>query len=85
MLMDLFHDTVDTTKKKRVHFNSFMLDIHKRIHSLKNSFVHDSGHRRSVSYDPIPPVAEHIARQTWLICFDEFQRRDHSGYGEHRT
>ena len=85
MLMDLFHDTVDTTKKKLVHFHSFMLDLHKRIHSLKNSFVHDSGHRRSVSYDPIPPVAEHIARQTWLICFDEFQRRDHSGYGEHRT
>ena len=28
MLMDLFYDTVELDKKKRVHFNSFMLDVH---------------------------------------------------------
>ena len=28
MLMDLFYDTVELAKKKRVHFNSFMLDVH---------------------------------------------------------
>jgi len=75
MIMDLFHDTAPTNKKKRVHFNSFMLDIHRRIHSLKDSFVRNSGNKnsRANNYDPIPPVASNIAEESWLICFDEFQ------------
>lgn len=73
MLMDLFHETVATEKKKRMHFNAFMLDIHRRIHSLKTSFAQSSGDSRSINYDPIPPVAERIAEESWLICFDEFQ------------
>lgn len=77
MLMDLFHETVPTERKKRVHFNSFMLDIHRRIHSLKDSFVKLSGDKttRANHYDPIPPVATKIAEESWLICFDEFQVR----------
>lgn len=75
MLMDLFHDTVPTNRKQRVHFNSFMLNIHRRIHALKDSFVHLSGNKnaRANNYDPIPPVASSIAKESWLICFDEFQ------------
>ena len=73
MLMDLFHDVVDTEKKKRVHFNSFMLDVHRRIHALKNKFVQGTGGRRANAYDPIPPVASSITEECWLICFDEFQ------------
>ena len=55
MLMDLFHDCVPTQSKKRVHFNAFMLDIHRRIHSLKDSFAVENK-SRSNRYDPIPPV-----------------------------
>lgn len=75
MIMDLFHDTAPTDRKKRVHFNAFMLDIHRRIHALKNSFVQHSGSKnsRATNYDPIPPVASNIADESWLICFDEFQ------------
>ncbi|MED6277249.1 hypothetical protein CHARACLAT_011252 [Characodon lateralis] len=29
MLMDLFYSHVENSRKKRIHFNSFMLDIHK--------------------------------------------------------
>ena len=29
-LMDLFHDACSLTRKKRVHFHEFMLDVHKR-------------------------------------------------------
>lgn len=29
MLMDMFYSCVETPRKKRVHFNGFMLDIHK--------------------------------------------------------
>lgn len=28
---------------------------------------------RAQPYDPIPPVAEQISSQWWLLCFDEFQ------------
>lgn len=35
-LMDLLYDTIpNTIKKKRVHFNSFMLDIHQRLHQFR--------------------------------------------------
>jgi protein AFG1 len=52
-----------------------MLDIHRRIHSLKNNFVRNSGDKNSRAnhYDPIPPVASNISEECWLICFDEFQ------------
>ena len=75
MLMDLFYDTVvQTDKKRRVHFNSFMLDTHRRIHSLKNDNSSSNVWQiRSNRYDPIPPVADQIAGESWLICFDEFQ------------
>lgn len=38
MLMDLFHSCVVTPRKKRVHFNTFMLDIHKSQYHVTGSF-----------------------------------------------
>jgi len=29
--MDLFYESAPTVKKKRMHFSTFMLDIHKRM------------------------------------------------------
>jgi cell division protein ZapE len=37
MLMDLFFDAVQSTSKRRVHFHSFMADVHKRIHEFRQS------------------------------------------------
>lgn len=34
-IMDMFYDSLPTTKKRRVHFHNFMIDIHKRLHRLK--------------------------------------------------
>jgi predicted ATPase len=34
-MMDLFFDNLPIKKKKRVHFNNFMIDIHKRLHRLR--------------------------------------------------
>ncbi|CAB3243717.1 unnamed protein product [Arctia plantaginis] len=79
MLMDLFYETVPIKEKLRVHFNSFMLNIHARIHELKiksgkgASSFRDEG---SKPFDPIPPVAADITQESWLICFDEFQVTD---------
>ena len=61
MLMDLFFETVPFAGKRRVHFNAFMADVHARIHA-----------RREEKGDPIPPVAQSIAAETILLCFDEF-------------
>lgn len=60
-------------KKKRVHFNSFMTDVHSRIHELKNKQVRDLNSTKPQPFDPIKPVADLITSSTHLICFDEFQ------------
>ena len=61
MLMDAFFSTVPGEKKRRVHFFAFMADIHARIHA-----------RRAEKGDPIAPVAQDIASETNVLCFDEF-------------
>ncbi|XP_029281820.1 lactation elevated protein 1 homolog B isoform X1 [Cottoperca gobio] len=75
MLMDMFYSRVENTRKKRVHFNGFMLDIHQRIHRRKQSLP-----KRKLgemfTYDPISPVAMEISDETCLLCFDEFQVTD---------
>lgn len=69
MLMDLFYDTLppNITKKRRVHFHAFMIEMHKAVHALKAA---DSG-----IPDPILPVARELARNVSVLCFDEFQVR----------
>ena len=69
MLMDLFYDTLppNITRKRRVHFHAFMIDMHKAVHALKSE---DSGIE-----DPILPVARDLAREMSVLCFDEFQVR----------
>ncbi|HEV8015334.1 MAG TPA: cell division protein ZapE [Stellaceae bacterium] len=61
MLMDAFFSTVASAKKRRVHFFAFMGEVHARIHA-----------RRAEKGDPIGPVAQDIAADTTILCFDEF-------------
>ncbi|GFS23497.1 lactation elevated protein 1-like [Elysia marginata] len=76
MLMDMFHDTSSIQKKKRVHFHKFMLDVHKRIHAVKQRQPRITTTRDKRPFDAISPVAEEISKQAWLLCFDEFQVTD---------
>uniref|UniRef100_A0A3B5L434 AFG1 like ATPase b n=1 Tax=Xiphophorus couchianus TaxID=32473 RepID=A0A3B5L434_9TELE len=72
MLMDLFYSHVENSCKKRVHFNSFMLDIHKsKKQSLPKRRLGEM-----FNYDPISPVAMEISSEICLLCFDEFQVTD---------
>jgi cell division protein ZapE len=66
MLMDLFFAATPIARKRRVHFHAFMLEVHERIFD----------HGRLTEGDSIAPVAEAIARETVLLCFDEFQVTD---------
>src|SRR4051794_15245482 len=66
MLMDLFFERVPLRAKRRVHFNAFMVEIHARIHDV----------RKRGGDDPILSVAQVIAREAAVLCFDEFQVTD---------
>lgn len=66
------------SKKKRIHFNSFMTDVHAKIHSVKEEESKNLkyvGSDKANPFDPTKPVAEAITKDTWLLCFDEFQVR----------
>jgi len=80
MLMDMFFAAAPTGSKLRIHFNAFMTETHARLHEWREltlraraarpEFVHDAGD------DPIAPIAQRIAMQATLLCFDEFQVSD---------
>lgn len=72
MLMDMFFDEADAAKKRRVHFHAFMAEVHAAI------FKHRQAFRKGLvkSEDPIQPVAESIANEATLLCFDEFTITD---------
>lgn len=68
MLMDLFFAAAEVPRKKRIHFHEFMQQTHKRFHAIKRA--------QPEIADPIPPLADEIAREAALLCFDEFQVHD---------
>ena len=68
MLMDLFFDVAHVKLKRRVHFHAFMADVQGRIHRVRTDILEG----RVKGDDPIAPVAEEIAGETRLLCFDEF-------------
>jgi cell division protein ZapE len=78
MLMDLFFDSVPVQRKKRVHFHDFMADVHARIHVWRQAFKDNEALKPGVNKnpDPIQPVAETIAEEAWVLCFDEFTVND---------
>ena len=68
MLMDLFFAAADVPRKQRIHFHRFMQTVHKRFHAFKRAHPEIE--------DPIPPLANSIASDSALLCFDEFQVND---------
>jgi cell division protein ZapE len=59
-LMDLFFDSLKVEKKKRIHFHRMMHDVHARLRTQDNI------------EDPLDTVADDIAAETQVLCFDEF-------------
>ncbi|HZH46868.1 MAG TPA: cell division protein ZapE [Roseococcus sp.] len=68
MLMDLFFETAEVARKRRIHFHAFMQEAHRRIHAWRQA--------NPGAADPIPALADGIAAEAALLCFDEFQVHD---------
>ncbi len=68
MLMDMFFRWAPVERKRRVHFHAFMQEAHARLNRARKS--------RDLSGDPIDAVAEGLAEQAALLCFDELQVHD---------
>ena len=68
MLMDLFFAAADVRRKRRIHFHRFMQNVHARFHAFRRANPDID--------DPIPPLADALAAEAVLLCFDEFQVND---------
>ena len=63
-IMDCFFAAVPYKRKKRIHFHAFMHQIHAELRE------------HSGKADSLVPVATRIAKETRLLCFDEFHVSD---------
>ncbi len=61
MLMDLFHETLGISAKRRVHFHAFMLEVDRRIAEA----------RKAERQDPLMGVAQSMASELRCLAFDE--------------
>lgn len=64
LLMDCFYDSLPYLRKRRIHFHAFMQDVHRQLKEVKGET------------DPLSHVAQRIAKECRLICFDEFHVSD---------
>ncbi len=62
--MDLFYNALPFKDKRRQHFHRFMAHVHERLKEHRNV------------EDPLELVAEEIAADTRVICFDELAVTD---------
>ena len=64
LMMDAFYNVCTLKRKRRVHFHEFMREIHAELQA------------HGGEEDPLDPIADKIARQLRLLCFDEFHVSD---------
>lgn len=59
-LMDIFFESLPFPEKIRLHFHRFMRRVHQELRLLKDQ------------KDPLDAVANKLAAETRVLCFDEF-------------
>jgi cell division protein ZapE len=63
-LVDCFYECLPFEKKSRIHFHRFMQNVHKELKQLNNI------------ESPLKIIAERLAENTRVLCFDEFHVSD---------
>ncbi|MCX7629284.1 MAG: cell division protein ZapE [Geminicoccaceae bacterium] len=66
MLVDLFFASVPIAAKRRVHFQAFMLEVHRRLDALR---------RGGARGEPLDALSRELA-SVRLLCLDELEVRD---------
>ncbi|KAI8801300.1 AFG1-like ATPase-domain-containing protein [Cladochytrium replicatum] len=74
LMLDLFFDSIPVAQKRRVHFHAFMLSVYARINAFNT--LREEGDPKINSHHVLKLVAQDIVRESWLLCFDEFQVTD---------
>ena len=68
MLMDMFYHAVPVARKRRMHLAMFMSETYRRLHEYST----DKSHNQSA----MEQLADAIAAESLVLCFDEFQVTD---------
>jgi len=78
MLMDLFFDAAPVKTKRRVHFEMFMARTHRLVNLWRTGTTAEKRAKfgQARGDDPIAPVADLVAREASLLCFDELAVTD---------
>jgi cell division protein ZapE len=63
-LMDIFFETLPIEAKRRTHFHRFLQDLHARRR------------RQRHARDPLVKIADELATEIRVLCFDEFYVED---------
>ena len=63
-MMDLFYESLPFADKRRQHFHRFMASVHDRLKNLRDV------------ENPLDLVADQLAAEMRVICFDEFAVTD---------
>jgi len=74
MMMDLFFAALPPGDKRRVHFNDFMVDVQNRLAACRAA--EQAGAIKLPPGGAIIQVAEDLAREAHILCFDEFAVTD---------
>lgn len=64
LLMDLFFEACPIAQKRRCHFHRFMREVHEGLKACQGQS------------NPLDAVAEQVAQEASLLCFDEFFVKD---------
>jgi protein AFG1 len=76
MLLDLLYDSLPSRKKRRWHFNTFMLDIFRRLESTRISRMRDPNWKSLDQEHPVLSLAKDTIAASPILFLDEFQLPD---------
>ena len=64
--MDMFYDSLGPNiGKRKLHYNEFMLEIHKEEHHLNQKL-------KNQNRDTIATVGNNFCKELTILCVDEF-------------